>query len=408
MGKLLMISLDALADTDFMRLAALPNTSCFIKEAALVTGVMSTMITNTYPVHASVITGQLPCQHGLISNYAQYLDTTNSPDGPLPAGTSHWACDSRMLRARTLWQAASQAGFTVASVMWPVTGYSRDINWNIPEAMAAPGSSQILTSLRTGSKLVQIGAFLRHRHHLSGISQPGVDRFSTRAALDIIRRHRPDLALLHLTAYDSLCHHYGRDDARLAPVLEVMDEHLGMLLDAIDLDTTVLLLSDHAQLNVRETIDLTDWTQRVCPDIVSAPPSSIVIEQAGGSAFYTCKAPSQPIFDTLLKALQREPFFNRALTAEEMNDSGYAHSNFGVCAKPTYAFGSHHEPANHGYPPDYQDYQVFYAARGPRIRSGERLTGGSLLDIAPLAARILGVSMPDASGRIAPGILDEQ
>lgn len=405
MGKLLMVSLDAMSDADFARLAVLPHTAQFIRDAALVTGVMSTFITNTYPVHTSIITGQLPDAHGIISNYTDYLDAGPACDPFLHDRTSRWSYDCRKIRVRTLWQAAKQSGLTTAAVMWPVTGYSREIDWNIPEAMTEPGKSQLLTSLRAGSKAVQLIEFLRHRKHLRGAAQPGLDMFATRCALDILRRHRPDLTLLHLTAFDSLCHQYGKNYDKLAPAFQTMDEHLGMLLRATPQDTTVLLLADHAQLDVRETVDLTAWARRVCLSATSEPLPPFGFEHAGGSAFFHPGGLSKRRIEALYEALLGEPHVNRALTAREMLTSGHAHCPFGVCARPGYAYGDHHEPGNHGYPSDYEGYQVFYAARGPGTCGGARLIGGSLLDIAPLAARILGVAMQDFTGRIMPGIM---
>jgi predicted AlkP superfamily pyrophosphatase or phosphodiesterase len=66
--KLLIISFDAVGDRVFDRLAALPNTAAFLRSAALARDVSSVFLTNTYPVHASVLTGLPQSEHAIISN----------------------------------------------------------------------------------------------------------------------------------------------------------------------------------------------------------------------------------------------------------------------------------------------------------------------------------------------------
>jgi len=130
MGKLLIVSLDAMTDADFERLAGLPHTAAFLKNAAWVTHVMSAFVTNTYPVHTSIVTGRSPQAHGIISNYTQYITGSHSGKSPPSAIKSpqsatkspqstvpHWAYDSRLIRVSTLWQAAKRRGLTTAAVM---------------------------------------------------------------------------------------------------------------------------------------------------------------------------------------------------------------------------------------------------------------------------------------------------
>jgi len=85
----------------------------------------------------------------------------------------------------------------------------------------------------------------------------------------------------------------------------------------------------------------------------------------------------------------------RFLTREELRSAGYGHAAFGFCADAGYcylAFGPGHK-ADHGYLADMPDYNVFYLARGPGFEPGASTQGGSLLDIAPLVAKRLGLEL---------------
>ncbi len=238
MPQLLLISFDAVGDDQFTCLAALPHFARLLRRAQVRRGVSSVFVSNTYPVHTSVATGLPPGRHGLVSNTE-----------PFPKRHPQWRYLERDIKAPTLWQEAAKQGLRVAAVLWPVTGGSKSIRWNIPELMTQPGENQILLNLRLGSKLLQIMAMLRHGKLMDGIAQPALDYFSTACMADILRRKNPDLALVHLTAYDSLCHHHGLGAPQLETALDALDENLGALLAAAG-EREIILFSDHAQLRI--------------------------------------------------------------------------------------------------------------------------------------------------------------
>jgi hypothetical protein len=86
--------------------------------------------------------------------------------------------------------------------------------------------------------------------------------------------------------------------------------------------------------------------------------------------------------------------------------SGRENLPFGFCASEGYAYGAwdQGEKAQHGYPADYDNYGVFYAVRGTDVPRGKTVWGGSLLDIAPLALRLLGAGLPAERRPALPGL----
>ncbi len=361
--KVLVVSFDAVgAEHELPVLRELPNFKRAFGSGSVYDGLRTTFISNTYPVHASIATGTTPAVHGLISNTKLQLDTLKP----------EWNYDSRLLRAEPIWRTAAKAGLSVASVLWPVTGYAKEIRWNIGEIMARPGESQIAANLRTCSKLTQIIAFLRHGHYLRGIAQPERDCFAAHSMRDIIRVFHPDLMLMHFTAYDTLCHENGRGSEAALNGLRAMDEYFGLLLDVIDKDTVVVGFSDHAQLNVNAVFDpnsvlggmgfLNYHADGTCSDEKAA------FQNAGGCSFFINKE----LTDEQVKAVRERVLANEAirreLTEDEMAESGYTGTAaFGICAKQGYHFGpaSSYEKATHGYPLDMPDYHVFMAVSEP-------------------------------------------
>jgi hypothetical protein len=287
-----------------------------------------------------------------------------------------------LITAKTLWQAAAEQGLKVATVLWPVTGGAKEIRYNVPELLIQPGQNQLVENLREGSKLLQLQLFLKYGKKLHGAQQPDLDSFAASCMTDILKHYKPDLALVHLTAYDTLCHHYG-EAAALETAFDALDKHLGMLLDAAGNDTQVILFSDHAQLDVHTTLLPNEL-------FVGDLKNGAFIECCGGSAFFHAGKTATANVAQIRNRVQSSEGFARFLTAEEMRVCGRSELPFGFCALSGYAYENTEtgHRGQHGYPLDYGNYKVFYMARGLFIPRGKTVQGGSLLDIAPLALRL--------------------
>lgn len=342
----------------------------------------------SYPIHA---TGVPPCQHGLVCNTY-----------PFPSRHAPWHSAASDIHARTLWDAAAEKGLRTAAVMWPSTARSKAIRYNIPEVLPAPGKSQIFTSLAAGSKWLQLRLALRHRHLLRGIAQPWRDEFVTACMADILRTKRPGLALMHLTAYDSLCHQHGKNYDALQIAFASLDKNLNTLLQAAGDDTSVIVFSDHGQLPVHTSVLPNDTLVHMgllhkTNDEYAPGDAGCFFECAGGSAFLHAGGLDESRMQAVRAEAQSLPGFARFLWPEEMRQSGHSELPFGFCVLPGFSLDAvpGHEKANHGYPLDYDNYQVFYAVRAPGHAPGTT-TGGSLLHLAGIAADILGLDMPNA------------
>jgi len=366
-----------------------PAFAAFAKQAAVFHGVPTLCPSNTYPVHTSVITGVLPNVHGLVSNTQ-----------PFPARYPAWNNRETGIRVKTLWQATAEQGIKTAAVFWPVTGYSKTIRYNIPEMMPKPGKNHFVTMLKAGSKLLQAKAFLIHGKLLDGINQPNRDNFAAACMEDILRKRKPGLALIHFTAYDTLCHKNGRGSGALKAAFEALDRNLALMLKAVGENRDVIVLSDHSQINLHTAIEpngilVTAGLMSREKEAWIPGGSGCFFECCGGTAFFRAGAlPAGRVAEVRGRIEQNEGF-RRFLTDEEMLDSGYGDAAFGFCAKAGYsytAFAPGHK-AEHGYPPDMPDYDVFYMVRGAGLPPGSATQGGSLLDIAPLAAKSLGIKM---------------
>lgn len=371
----------------------------FVENGSLFRNVLSSFVTNTYPIHASIATGKPPRGHGIISN--NRID----PENPRP----RWRYDSRELRAKTIWQAAKEKGLRTAAVLWPVTAFAKDIAYNVPESAAGMGENQVLLNLRAGSKWTQLKAFFRHGKILNGIKQPNLDIFSTRTMLDIIRENRPDLMLLHLTGYDSACHEYGLGSDEASAALDELDRHLDSLLNAIDPDTTVVVFSDHSQLPVSRCFDpntiLSElgFTERGA-DGTLRNARAFFLNADGNAVFFNRSLNSAEISEVEAR-LRNENVVERNLTGDELECAGFvperietlveaesirARVAFGIAAKKGVYFSTNQtHKATHGYPLTYDRYRVFYAISKKNYPIRPR----DILDVTKIACRELGLEL---------------
>ncbi|MBQ6502998.1 MAG: alkaline phosphatase family protein [Flexilinea sp.] len=384
--KLLLVSFDAVGSDELDVLRELPNFKRIFSAGSIFPNRKTVFISNTYPVHASIATGVVPGVHGLISN------TMVQPENEKP----WWNYDSRVLKAEPIWDAAAKKGLKTGAVMWPVTAYAKNIRWNIPEIMARDGESQVAANLRTGSKLIQIYSYLRHKNLLRGIEQPERDRFATASMLDIIKCGHPDLMLMHLTAYDSLCHEHGRGSEETMNALREMDGFLDTLASASgfeDGETAVIVFSDHAQLNVHTAIDpnrilemfgFLDYHENGTVTNARA-----FFQNQDGSAFCFNRELDHEQMELVKDAVLADTGVERLLNETEMKESGYAgQAAFGICAKRGYYFKAvNNEKATHGYPTDYPDYDVFFAIS----ETWPEPETNSILEVTKAAKSILGI-----------------
>jgi len=331
---MIVISLDGVKDTVFEYLAhnpaTCPNIAEFKSRANYIGGVKTIFVSNTYPIHTTISTGRLPREHGIISNL-------------INEEKNIWAQDAVLIKSKTIWQAAKEKGLSVATILWPVT-CSAKIKYNLPEVHLTAGQNQIIENFKNGSALFQIKAFLKHGKKMKGLEPICLDDFTSSVAADLLNKQKPDLTLIHLLAYDFTSHDYGSKSEEVKLACKSLDQSVGKILAAAG-GQTVLMFSDHGHFDVDEVVNLKSIYKEE------------LYEQCGGSAF----------FSKLPKDIELQPWFERFLTAEEMETSGYSkYAAGGIAAKVDYCFAKGNYKSNHGYPADYPDYNVFYAVAGAK------------------------------------------
>ena len=381
MSRLLIVSFDAVASGVWEDIPeGCLNMAAFRESAESVTGVSSVFLSNTYPVHCSVATGKLPRDHGVANNVT-----------PFPEPYPKWIVSADAIKAKTIWRAAKEAGLKSAAFLWPCTGGSKHIRYNMPEIHPVLGQNQVIENLKGGSKLMQLSLYLRHKNKLAGFTQPGIDDFTTACAADVLRSKKPDLTLVHLICCDFFGHEYGTDKEKLMPAYEALDRNLGILLEAAGEDTSVIVFSDHACPDVHTEYNPND----ILAEMGIMEKAGCFFECCGGSVFFYPGTLNEEEIEEVIEKTAGLEGISRFLSDEEISASGREGLPFAFGFLPGYSASA--EPTghkgNHGYPLDTPEYKVFYAVRGEGHAPGTKRRGGSLLDIAPIAASLLGIDM---------------
>jgi predicted AlkP superfamily pyrophosphatase or phosphodiesterase len=412
---LLMISIDGLRP-DYVTAAdahgaKVPNLRRFLKEGAFAQGVVGVIPTVTYPSHTTLITGVSPAAHGIFAN------TTFDP---LRENQQSWYWYSEDIRVATLWDAASRAGLSTASVQWPVSVGAR-VTWNIPEFWRSgqPDDAKLLRALSTPGLLAELEPDLGpYPRALTAESDEQRARYAAR----IIEKKRPNLMTLHLIALDHAQHVNGPFSAEAMAVLERLDTLVGMLRATAETvapgGAHVAIVSDHGFGKTAMELNLYPELRRAGLVTVSGGKVTewkAMPWTAGGAIAVVLKDPGDAAtlatVRALLDRLAADPAhgIDRVLDAAALRArGGFPTAAFVVGLKPDWHAGSSlNRPlvgkaamaGMHGHLPDLPDLHAAFFVVGPGVPAGRALGLIDMRDIATTLARRLNLSLPAAEGK---------
>jgi predicted AlkP superfamily pyrophosphatase or phosphodiesterase len=422
---LIVISFDCLSALDFPLLEKLPNFKQLLNNGAYCRNVETIYPSVTYPCHATIVTGNFPNRHGIISN------TLLQPGNPSP----DWFWHRKHIKGTTLYDEAKNSGMTTAALLWPVTAGAK-IDYNMPEIFAnRRWDHQIAVSLRNGSPLYQLEMNRRFGSLRNGLSQPELDNFVLESSIATIKTRKPNLMLIHFTDLDTQRHYHGfsskeamdainRHDARLGKIMLALRE--AQLFD----QSTIIALGDHSAL---------DESKAIKPNVLLKEHGLISMNKSGkitewkayckscdGSAYLYVKEDAKETVNNLLETLmtKKENGIEKIITGAVAAAKGADGSaTYMLEAELGYYFTEGHEGdyietisakdvatkkytfATHGYSPEKEQYETLFIASGQGIQENAILPYMHLVDEGPTFARLLGLSLGTTDGRVRKELL---
>jgi len=378
--------------------------------------------TQTYPLHASLVTGCYPHRHGIHAN-TRFQPGRIHPDW-------HWYAG--YLRMPALFQLATRAGLRVATLLWP--GAARSGNrYVIPEIkVTRPGQSLPWLLASGGSPLFMLLTGLRYASLLKDLSYQNLDNFTTAAAARLVRRAKVDLLLLHLLDLDGTRHRLGFHASEVPKVLEQHDRRIGTLLDAtarcgLFRQTSFFVFGDHAYFDVHTRIRI-NAAFRAAGLVEADARGRLRCWKAwanccGGSAHVRLLDPSDRDVHARLDEVFRGLSEQGRSVMEMVYDNRHPETirvggriDYILEAKTGCYFvpdiegeviapREPHFRATHGYHPDRTGYGSLFLASGRGVRPGIELRDMRITDIGPTAASLLGLEMPGVDGRVRTEIV---
>ncbi len=390
--RVLLITLDATFHDDAQALRALPTLGALARRGVFCDNVQTVYPTLTYPVHASILTGCYPDRHGIAHNQPFQPDAREDMRA--------WNWDARDIKVKTLHQAAAEKGMRVASMLWPVSGFSKSVRWNFPEVLPLPGENAALKMMRYGSAAWILRDELRYGKRRKSLRQPDLDEYAAFLCQKLVQKRAPDMLTLHLTDCDSMRHAHGVFSPEAREAFTRLDNNVATVLNAYEArglleDTLIVVASDHGQADVQKSVPL---------DALLRGAGIPARAQTLGMGAYIFCEPSRT--DAVARALAEhmekysisrvyDDAALRALRAPE----GVA---LAVEAAPGVEFidGAHTSRATHGFGAQHPAAKCLLWLCGRSVRAGETLAEAALVDIAPTVCYLLGLTLPEADGRV--------
>ena len=258
------------------RSGRLPHFARLMEEGSWST-LLSTIHPLTPPAWSSFMTGKNPGNHGIFD--FQRVDQ----DG------SFSLVNGAYLRARTLWSILSEAGDEIGVINVPMTYPPQSVNGFLISGMDTPwGSSEFtyppeLTSVirqRFGEYRIETPNRSRVSLPVSEFTHQYVENLSRMVevrgdvACYLLEKHQPDFFMVTFVATDRVHHALGKylDDAALIDsppagsgvhqilsVYETVDRQIGRLLERVDEDWVVVVVSDHGAAPYEKVFGLNYW-----------------------------------------------------------------------------------------------------------------------------------------------------
>ena len=380
----------------------IPNLRRLMEEGSYAEGVEGVYPSVTYPSHTTLVTGRLPGEHGVFTNLSSREAGKNPND---------WFWFASAIRVPALWDVLHDEGLTTAAAFWPVTAGAH-ITWNIPEIWdpreGMVGDPLYVAKFSTPGLLFEAALDL-------GPPMPGEEGDTTRTKLAafLIRKHKPNLLLLHLAALDETEHHYGPGSAEAVATLEKSDAHLAELLSAIRAagiadSTDIFVVSDHGFLSVERQVN---------PNVLLAKAGLLQVDAGGnitggkvatvanGGSFFIYWPESVDLrheVDAVLAPLREQGVLWGELSQQATRDLGAEPAiRLALEAAPGVSFDDGAKgdvvrklsstAGTHGYLPFRAGLESAFIARGPHIKKGVNLHRVRMTAIAPTVLGALGI-----------------
>jgi len=394
----------------------LPTLRKLAREGCVVEGGMTVSNPSvTWPNHTTLVTGMAPGRHGVLANGVLVRGGIGAPVTIDPKRDQH-----DLVKVSTLADVAHAAGLSTAEVNWPCTRGSASYDDQFPDVPDALDH----TTPRLRSELVQLGLLPDETQaSFQKLSVVGRDYVWTEAACHLIRNRKPNLLLVHLLNNDATHHTLGAQTQAGYTANAYADMCLARIITA--LDEAGIVVADHG---------FTSTPKAIRPNVLLRQANLLTVESGkltqaqvhvvpeGGIGLVYCTNPAEA---PQAAAAFREMFMGQegvadVLLPDRFDEVGiasprdYEQSPDAILvARDSYAVSGSVDGdtlvalnteaktsiGSHGFLSTLPKMKALCVLSGAGIKSGATLTTIENTTIAPTAAAMLGLKLPNADGQ---------
>lgn len=422
-----LISVDGLAHYYFDDpKAPMPTIRRLASEGVRARSMKTSLPTNTWPNHTTLVTGVQPGKHGVIGN--DYFDRQEQKSVPYIADPIY--NKDEIVKVPTIYDLAHAAGLTTAGVCWPASRGAKSWDWTIPDVFDQATFIQYSTpSVVEECKAAGIPLEKQNEWCKAGNASKAMrDWMYASLASHLIARHQPRLLCLHLMSVDALEHGFGRQTPEVYWAISDSDQRVRQIVEAVDSaglrdKTTFVVTADHGFIT---------YTKRISPNVMLKQAGLIktgignkvierrmwchgqgvafiyVLDQPNREALLKEWTPKLAALEGVEEVIPEKDFAKYGL---QTPDKDGRMPDLILSAKDGYLFTgdvagdavvtSTDAPLGaHGYSPLNSLMDASFVISGAGVKKGEVLDQISNMDVAPTIAKLLGVEMNNVDGRV--------
>ncbi len=410
--------------------AHMPTLRRMMREGAWSQGLVGSFPSVTWPNHTTLVTGVEPARHGVLGN--SYWDRAQGKIVPLIPDPLF--DKDEIVKVPTLYDAAHKAGLKTAAVIWPASRNAKTLDWTMPDIKPLDLFLKYSTP-EWMKELREEGLWVDMQEAWCNKPGGGVQRdwLYARAAAQVIRKHRPNLVLLHLVELDHVQHADGPHTPNAYWATSYADDRIRDLVDAVEASgrlgrTTFLVTSDHGFVS---------YSKQILPNVLLrkagflglegdkvVPGRAIAVAQGGGCFVYVLDRERRAeALDRLKEAFRGVEGVSAVIEEKDFAALGIATPaqdprapDLALSAADGYSFSDSAKgdavlvpvsPAkgSHGCLPAEPKMHGTFVAWGAGIRAAGRMPVFRSVDVAPTAARLVGLRLENVEGKPREEIL---
>ncbi len=223
-------------------------------EGACASDMKCSMPTVTWPNHTTLVTGVYPGKHGVIGN--NYFDRAKGENVTLI--TDPVFNKDEIVKVPTIYDVAKDAGLKTAAIIWPASRGAWTLDWTVPDVFTDAlfqkyGTPTLWPEFQqAGIPYEKQGAWCK-----SGDGESR-DKMYVQMFNEVVRTHRPNLALLHLVEVDHVEHAHGPQSPEAYAAVKFADQCVREVWEELQKSfpgkATLIVSADHGFFPYRQMV----------------------------------------------------------------------------------------------------------------------------------------------------------